>query len=306
LTNFKLVFIPYEQEDIENESLKVFTVDTRLNMFANKTNSNRQLDIVIPLGFVYDIKASSISSDKKKYRKLKSYIDNNNSPAIKDILIKCKNFMIKCFTFDDHVKDEENISKFCEHLALNSNYQSIIHSRFFNLIHEFNVTMDHATTAKYEADDDDYDDNKNNQKQMRKSYLVPSDLMDDIIDSNCDAYICVKSGYAEVIPNKFIIDTTMPFFAIPNNILDILARRRVVINEGHVLEFNGQDTNRSSTLSASTKKSKRFSELNSSSGPINQAPIMAPLTTFNPFFDNRFLVIYFFFEISKQILQTTL
>ena len=107
----------------------------------------------------------------------------------------------------------------------------------------------------------------------------------------------------------------MPFCAIPTDIQGILARRRVVINEPHVFEFalareitnnntlpNARTT---STLSGSnTKKHKRFSEFISGSYSSSQSnnnnssssshqyhpPVTAPSTTFNPFYENRFLV----------------
>lgn len=99
----------------------------------------------------------------------------------------------------------------------------------------------------------------------------------------------------------------MPFCAIPTEIHGILARRRVVINEPHVLEFvmvarefantMTNTTSRASTIGPTSKKTttKRFSEFISSttSQPSShqyQAPVAAPSTTFNPFYDNRFLV----------------
>jgi hypothetical protein len=111
----------------------------------------------------------------------------------------------------------------------------------------------------------------------------------------------------------------MPFCAIPTDIQGILARRRVVINEPHVFEFAlaREITNNNtlpnarmtSTLSVSnTKKHKRFSEFisggysssqsnnnNSSSSSSSSShqyhpPVTAPSTTFNPFYENRFLV----------------
>ena len=105
--------------------------------------------------------------------------------------------MVKCFIFDDPVQNEEIILKFIQYFIAYSNYQSIIHTRFQNLIHEFDSTKSLG------------DPNLNDQStdKMRKSYQLPTDLQQDLIDAKCDKYICVKSGHAEVIPNKFIVDT---------------------------------------------------------------------------------------------------
>ena len=50
LTNFKLAFLPYQNK----YDTKIFTVDPRLELFRN---DHSPLDLVIPLSFVYDIKA---------------------------------------------------------------------------------------------------------------------------------------------------------------------------------------------------------------------------------------------------------
>ena len=109
--------------------------------------------------------------------------------------------MVKYFTFDDPIKDEVNILRFSQYLTLNSNYQTIINTRFHNLIHEFNL----ANTKYHE--DQNGNSNTLSANEIRKSYQIPTELQQDLIESKCDSYICVKSGYAEVIPNKFIIDT---------------------------------------------------------------------------------------------------
>ena len=93
----------------------------------------------------------------------------------------------------------------------------------------------------------------------------------------------------------------MPFCAIPNNILDIVTRKRVVTNELNVLEFAlARETNsmsRTSTLSTVTKKNKRFSS--SSSQKQNQtiqyqSPMLASPATSNPFHESRFPVYTYY------------
>jgi hypothetical protein len=51
LTNFKLAFLPYA---VKYDSNKLFTVDHKLELFRN---THSPLDFVLPLSFVYDIKA---------------------------------------------------------------------------------------------------------------------------------------------------------------------------------------------------------------------------------------------------------
>ena len=123
--------------------------------------------------------------------------------------------MVKSFIFDDPIINEEKILRFSHHLVSCSNYQSIIHTRFQNLIHEFDLhssKLNKEETARTNNTNFiDNDTNNNNSANpfdnTRKSYQVPTDLQQDLIDSKCDDHICVKSGYAEVIPGKFIIDT---------------------------------------------------------------------------------------------------
>jgi hypothetical protein len=97
----------------------------------------------------------------------------------------------------------------------------------------------------------------------------------------------------------------MPFCVLPKNIADIIMRKRVVINETHVNEFMKQGAeNRISMVSQTSKKSNRLSGLmmnsprstksnskNSTQMSIPQEPILAPASTSNPFYDNRFPVI---------------
>jgi hypothetical protein len=117
--------------------------------------------------------------------------------------------MVKSFIFDDPIINEEKILRFSQNLVLYSNYQSIIHTRFHNLIHDFDLNsskLNKDETISY-TDNLNINNESHSFEYARKSYQIPTDLQQDLIDSKCDNHICVKSGYAEVIPNKFIIDT---------------------------------------------------------------------------------------------------
>lgn len=88
----------------------------------------------------------------------------------------------------------------------------------------------------------------------------------------------------------------MPFFAIPKNVADIVMRKRVVVNESYVPEFYYLNEHGASN----TKKSNKVASFSSSNSPrsskslshalsnINQAPLLAHMSSSNPFFDNRF------------------
>ena len=109
----------------------------------------------------------------------------------------------------------------------------------------------------------------------------------------------------------------MPFFALPNNVGDIIMRKRVVINEQNVNEFvlneyelveNNRNTlylnanNKYSTskkknklselLSGSSRSSKNYSAQSGNYSLPNQfqPPILANNSITNPFYDNRFPV----------------
>lgn len=56
LTNFKLAFLPYP---VKYDSNKLFTVEHQLELFRN---THSPLDFVIPLSFVYDIKACKLNA----------------------------------------------------------------------------------------------------------------------------------------------------------------------------------------------------------------------------------------------------
>ena len=98
----------------------------------------------------------------------------------------------------------------------------------------------------------------------------------------------------------------MPFCALPKNIADIIVRKRVVINESNVHELleNSTDSLNNRNSIQTTKKSNRLSNfmMNSPRSAksnskimqtyISSEPILASASTSNPFYDNRFPVIY--------------
>ena len=105
--------------------------------------------------------------------------------------------MTKCFTFNDPSKNTESISRLVTSLLYYSNYQTVIHTRFHNLIHKLNSNKELLSTIN------------NQTKSMRSSYLMPNDLQQDLIESKCDEFIHVKPGYLDLNINSrnFLINT---------------------------------------------------------------------------------------------------
>ena len=56
LTNFKLIFMPYQDKGED----RLFTVDSRLELFGHAKNS--PLEVVIPLSFIYEVRACEYRS----------------------------------------------------------------------------------------------------------------------------------------------------------------------------------------------------------------------------------------------------
>jgi hypothetical protein len=239
-----------------------------------------------------------------------------------------KNFMKRRFIFENQMtSNTDTILKFAHLLLFYSNHQSIIHSRFHHLIQKLN--LNNKDTGEQKSNNTGSSSSVSSSQSAggdevkellkRKSYLMPNDLQDDLVECKCDSYMQVKSGYAEVIPNKFIIDTKMPFCALPKNIAGIIARRRVVLNDQHVGEFmefsdSNADNYKRDTLTSSAsfnKQStgKRISKFLGGQSPRNttktsnptassqlslfsQQPILANNSSTNPFYDHRFPVIF--------------
>ncbi len=231
--------------------------------------------------------------------------------------------MKRRFIFETQpTSNPEKVVDFARLLYNNSNHQAIIHNRFRHLIQKLNSNNQDAASGKDRPVSgnlsNDGDDSKRDTK--RKSYLMPNDLQDDLVECKCDSYMQVKSGYAEVIPNRFIIDTRMPFCALPKNIVGIIARRRVVLNEQSVGEFAeaspdlADSYKRGGTLSSSASFSKpsggkRIAKLLAGTSPrnnskssnivtgsqislFNQQPLLANNSSTNPFHDHRFPVSF--------------
>jgi hypothetical protein len=99
----------------------------------------------------------------------------------------------------------------------------------------------------------------------------------------------------------------MPFCVIPKNIAEILLEKRIVTNEQNVIEFAidpiVNSKNYTSSLSPSSTNANRFSKRASTmmgASPrsvkssydkaviINEQPLLANVSIFNPFYDNQF------------------
>ena len=113
----------------------------------------------------------------------------------------------------------DNIHRFASSLLFYSNYQAIIHNRFQCLIQMLNLNKDNPRNALQGQATSSVSSTSSNETAIslpqaysngmrRKSYQMPNDLQDDLIECRCDSFMQVKSGRAEVIlQNKFKIDT---------------------------------------------------------------------------------------------------
>ncbi len=142
---------------------------------------------------------------------MSNVIKNTSTGVLRDILIKCKNFMTRLFFFSNPDNDYTNIYNFITKLIEHSNYQQVIRERFKNLLQSVNAKfqhknihkkLDHTISQEFEQSDQ-VEDNV----QVRKSYLIPSDLQQDLVDNECDGFMQVKTGFVMVTPDKFKINT---------------------------------------------------------------------------------------------------
>lgn len=124
--------------------------------------------------------------------------------------------MTKLFFFSNPDKDYTDIYTFITKLIYYSNYQRVIQERFKNLVHSVNAKYSQnrsvhqrlgQTVSQELEQSDQAGESNNNNVQVRKSYLLPSDLQQDLIDNECDGFMQVKSGFAMVTPDKFRINT---------------------------------------------------------------------------------------------------
>lgn len=117
--------------------------------------------------------------------------------------------MTKLFFFTDPAKDFNEIYEFISKLIYHSNYQRVITERFKHLVQDVNASFTHKTlhsTISRSISQDNELEEKNNSLK-RKSYLIPAELQQDLVEHECDEYMQVKSGYAVVVPEKFVINT---------------------------------------------------------------------------------------------------
>lgn len=123
--------------------------------------------------------------------------------------------MTKLFFFSNPDKDYTDIYNFITKLIYHSNYQRVIQERFKNLVQTVNAKFSQNSsvhqrlgqTISQELEQSDQASERHSSVQVRKSYLVPSDLQQDLIDNGCDGFMQVKSGFAVITPDKFRINT---------------------------------------------------------------------------------------------------
>ena len=172
---------------------------------------------MIALTTIFFIKILKIfffpANSSHKYRPISNVLENTSTGVLRDILIKCKNFMTKLFFFSQPDKDYTDIYNFITKLIYHSNSERVIRDRFKFLIQEVNAKFLHnnihrsvSQTISQDLAQTGQQDNQA-KKQIRKSYLIPIDLQEDLIQCECDGFMQVKSGFAVVTQDRFKINT---------------------------------------------------------------------------------------------------
>jgi hypothetical protein len=106
--------------------------------------------------------------------------------------------MTKCFVLSE--SSSEETLKFIHSLIYYSNNQRVVDNRFRQLIQS--NSQEESDTGTTDSRDDLVDE----EQKQRRSYLLPSDLFEDLIECQCDGYMNVKSGFAN-ISESFTINT---------------------------------------------------------------------------------------------------
>lgn len=120
--------------------------------------------------------------------------------------------MAKLFFFTEPAKDVNEIYEFISKLLYHSNHQRVISERFKHLVQDVNASFTHktlhSTISRSISQDNELEEaNKSFGSLKRKSYLIRAELQQDLVEHECDSYMQVKSGYAVVVPEKFVINT---------------------------------------------------------------------------------------------------
>lgn len=154
---------------------------------------------------------------------MKSVLDSTN-PIIKDMQIRCKNFVTKQFTFNEYLRNSEAITKFVTHLLHYSNSQLIIHSRFHQLLGKINAVSSTyhqfgrgATASSTDISSSSSISAVDKKKELlglmdmgehakRRFYLLPSDYDAELVECGCELFMNVRPGFIEVVPSRFLID----------------------------------------------------------------------------------------------------
>lgn len=119
--------------------------------------------------------------------------------------------MTRLFFFSNPAKNYSEIYNFITKLVYHSNSKRVVNERFMHLIQDVNaeitnkkvhLKLNHTISQELELQE-----NKNLEKQKRKSYLVPGDLYQDLLECECEEVFSIKSGFAIVTPEKFKINT---------------------------------------------------------------------------------------------------
>ena len=106
--------------------------------------------------------------------------------------------------FNEPLRHADNILRFITTLIYYSNYHTVIHCRFFNLIHKLNVNKEQLTAdaAKRSAAKRTTESGGGD---ARRSYMVPADLQLDLVECQCNAFVHVKPGSMEL--KNFVINS---------------------------------------------------------------------------------------------------
>ena len=118
--------------------------------------------------------------------------------------------MTKLLTFFSPSKNHEKIYRFIKNLIILSNNQRVKSERFNQLI--LTVVSDINNNNKNRENESDKKSLEKLQlkaQNQRKSYMLSSDIHQDLSDSNCDKFMQIKSGTVNISTglNTFAIKT---------------------------------------------------------------------------------------------------
>ena len=110
--------------------------------------------------------------------------------------------MTKLLTFSNPSKNHEKVYSFIKNLVIFSNNQRVKSERFNQLIQTVVSNSNNDNNNKEEESNKNEKSFLNTIKEMkdtqRKSYMLPSDIQQDLVECNCDKFMQIKTGTVNI------------------------------------------------------------------------------------------------------------